>query len=293
MPSLVLQLQDAALNPGVAISDLLRMALATATKLDVSEIEEWLRHELDGYRNDTPVPEYRKLRGELRARNPYQGWLPVQFQKAEQLERFSVCLIGDPISAIETMVEKGAVIGFSFPAEIDISLRKSMNYDVPIMLHVQSSTVQTILDAVRNRVLDWSLKLEKAGVLGEGMTFSLRDREQAQTINITGNVGIVGNLAGPANVAASSESVSQSVINTQAVLEAVDAFRPHIACLPEGQREDVERELTTLEAEAREDAPNPSLLHAGLRKIGKAVASIGDKVIEAGVKALVDKAVGG
>jgi AbiTii len=92
MSSLVLQLQTAAMDRNVAIADLLRMARATAAKLGVSEIEEWLRHELDGY-GEAPVPEYRKVHGELKAHNPYRGWLPVEFPNAEAQERYSIGIL--------------------------------------------------------------------------------------------------------------------------------------------------------------------------------------------------------
>lgn len=290
MASLVLQLQSAALDRDKPISDLLRMALVTAAKLGVTEIEEWLRHELDGY-GEAPIPEYRKLRGELRARNPFHGWLPVQFPSAEALERYSIGLIGEPISAIEKLVKDSAVIGFGLPAAIDFNLRKSMNYNVPILLHVQSPTVHTILDAVRNRVLDWSLQLEKAGVVGDGMTFSDREQQRANTINITGNVGVLGNLAGTANIVAST-SGSQTIINTQSVLDAVDALRKHLGALPDRQRGETEEQLTALEAEARSDKPDQSRLRSGLSKLGEAASQIGDKVVQAGMKALLDYAIG-
>ena len=50
MASLVMQLQQAALDPSVRVSDLLRLALTTASKLGLSDIEQWLRNELDGYK---------------------------------------------------------------------------------------------------------------------------------------------------------------------------------------------------------------------------------------------------
>jgi hypothetical protein len=40
--SLVLELQQEAMNPGVKVSDLLRKALVVATKLNVNEFKQWI-----------------------------------------------------------------------------------------------------------------------------------------------------------------------------------------------------------------------------------------------------------
>ena len=57
-----------------------------------------------------------------------------------------------------------------------------------------------VLDAVRNAILDWTLKLEQDGILGEGMTFSTEEKQTAMnngpTYNIAGNFhGVIGNVS--------------------------------------------------------------------------------------------------
>jgi hypothetical protein len=46
-------------------------------------------------------------------------------------------------------------------------------------LHIPVSNVSAILDAVRNTILKWSLKLEEEGILGDGMSFSPAEKETA------------------------------------------------------------------------------------------------------------------
>lgn len=43
MASLVMQLQQAALDRNTRVSDLLRLALVAATKLGISDLEKWIR----------------------------------------------------------------------------------------------------------------------------------------------------------------------------------------------------------------------------------------------------------
>src|SRR6266478_4649556 len=56
---------------------------------------------------------------------------------------------------------------------------KAMNYPFVPAVQISSSQFHRILDAVRNTILEWSLKLEKDKILGEGMTFSKSEKEVA------------------------------------------------------------------------------------------------------------------
>lgn len=74
MTGLVLELQADALNRGVSCADLLRKALVVSRKLCVEKIEEWLKHELNGYHmDDENIPKYREVQGQIKAWNPYHG----------------------------------------------------------------------------------------------------------------------------------------------------------------------------------------------------------------------------
>jgi hypothetical protein len=53
--------------------------------------------------------------------------------------------------------------------------------------HVSRSSIVGMIAAVRNAVLDWTLKLEEDGILGEGLTFSAREKETASHGNYTFN----------------------------------------------------------------------------------------------------------
>jgi hypothetical protein len=53
-----------------------------------------------------------------------------------------------------------------------------------------------ILDSVRNVILDWSLKLEQNGIIGEGMTFSKEDKAKAHAAGVTYQIGSIANFTG-------------------------------------------------------------------------------------------------
>ncbi len=65
---------------GFDIMNLLRKAYLVARKLKLQEFEDWVNNELNGYKDLDKIPDYRLLRGELKAWNTYHGWIPVILQ---------------------------------------------------------------------------------------------------------------------------------------------------------------------------------------------------------------------
>ena len=103
MTSLVLELQREAMDPQARLSDILRKAVVVATKLGIDEFKSWAESELKGYGRDTGIPSYRKVHGEMKAHNPYHGWIPVIVQDAELANMISNRDIGQPISELEAL----------------------------------------------------------------------------------------------------------------------------------------------------------------------------------------------
>lgn len=201
MSSLVLDLQQDAMNSSVLVSQLLRKALAVASKLDVGEFRAWVEKELNGY-NDEPKPAYREIHGQIKAFNPYNGYIPVIIQNTQTAAKLSSTHLGQPVSELEDLLLRGKPdqeLIINFPYDI---LQKvfsdALAYQLIPGLMIGRSQIAGILDAVRNIVLEWSLKLEKEGILGEDLRFSQREKEAASTItyNINSFSGVLGNVTG-------------------------------------------------------------------------------------------------
>jgi hypothetical protein len=172
MASLVEELQRDALDPNVSVADLLRKASAVASKLSLDTFAKWCKSERDGYRNGD-VPAYRNCGGTLRAFNPYRGWIPVVFHDA-RFER--LCSSYSETSAVGILDDllRGDNEGTyqrKVPPEVSHELMKDDPDPMELRLHVSRAQVVKILDAVRNIILDWSLQLERDGILGDGMSF--------------------------------------------------------------------------------------------------------------------------
>ena len=182
MPSLVHELQNEAIDSRTKVSDLLRKALVVASKLGLEEFEQWIRNELHGYGDDMP-PEYRVVSAELRLFNPYRGYIPVVSSSPAFSETFSKRPLNLPIGELEDLVSKSdddRSFYFNFTPEFNATLMKALHTDLIPSSIIERSAVFGILEKVRNSVLEWSLKLEKEGILGEGLSFSEEEKHKAK-----------------------------------------------------------------------------------------------------------------
>jgi len=200
MNSLILELQTEAMNSSVHITDLLRKASLAARKLGVTVFYDWCRNELNGYKDNDEIPEYREVTGEIKAYNPYNGWIPVMFEDVNLAKKLRKRKIGQAIgSLIELQRSESHVLVIPFPPEIEQKYlhtrEQHLNFDTK--LHIGSNIIAGIIDSVRNTILDWALKLEEQGVLGEGVTFSKEEKHKAQSapnINIANFQGVLGDV---------------------------------------------------------------------------------------------------
>lgn len=80
MSSIVLDLQQEVLKPDCDILNSLRKAHLIASKLKLHDFDTWVQSELNGYSygDKDKIPNYRKVKGTLKAFNPYRGWISAQ-----------------------------------------------------------------------------------------------------------------------------------------------------------------------------------------------------------------------
>jgi len=203
MPGLVEQLQAEALDSTKPITDLLRKALVVAKKLAIKDFETWITAELNGYvgTNLTP-PEYRKVGGEIKAYNPYNNfYMPILIKDAKIASVLQCRYLPFPISVLQGFLDdktgKTDTLLLSFNRQAEELLCNGEEWAQP-KLHISVKGIAAIVDNVRNTVLQWALKLEQEGIMGDGMSFSEKEKQKALTstsIHIAGNFqGVLGNV---------------------------------------------------------------------------------------------------
>ena len=201
MAGLVEQLQAEALDSTKSISDLLRKALVVAKKLGIKDFETWITAELNGYTGTTLVPpEYRKVIGEVKAYNPYNNYLmPIVIDNPTTSLKIRSRYLTEPISSLQSLLTgKTGQLTLSFPRQIEKFLSNGEDETFVPKLHLSINAIHSILDTVRNNVLNWALKLEEEGILGEGISFNEKEKEKAlnsTNIHIGNFQGVWGDIA--------------------------------------------------------------------------------------------------
>lgn len=168
---IVLQLQAEALDESVDIETLLRKAYLVARKLKLKDFEEWISCEQDGYKESPPG--YRTIGGEIKAWNPYYGWIPVVAQ-GEIADLLNTMPLYQPIAAIyEAYSNHNGSIIFAIPGQVTEFLNNNAgSLPTNYSFHSSRTELRKVISAVRNKILDWSLLLEENGIIGNGLGFS-------------------------------------------------------------------------------------------------------------------------
>ena len=214
MPTVVEQIQADALAPAVRPSTLLRKVKLAAVKLKLPTVEGWVESELNGYHGE--LPDYRILMGQPRAYNPFRGWMPIA-GNAQLITMISQAHINQPIAGIEELVTRehhrsDMLLLPYLPHQLEV-LYSLVGTNQFAQMGIQLSTGQLadILDRVRNLVLDWSLELERQGIVGNEIGFNAHDKDLAHDKSVNIHIGTIGNYSGPLHAAAEGPNARVNV----------------------------------------------------------------------------------
>lgn len=281
MTSIVLQLQQESLDRSVSVTDLLRKSLVVSKKLKLSEFEAWINSELTGYRSQDDVPLYRKVKGSVKFWNPYRGWCPVIVKDPKQGELLSTRNITQTIAELENLAnDKDAnFLHVPFSQETERRLCMSLNagFETNISLIVSHTEIVKIVEEVRNIILNWSLKLEEQGVLGEGMAFTPQESQSAN-----GTPQAVNNFFGPVHnpqIQQLNETAvqlhSQQQLDIVALSQFVEKLDNSIQelLLSTEQESELRAEVRTIKSQLTSPKPKTTIL----RECGISIRSILEK----------------
>lgn len=288
--SLIQEIQREAMKSDMQIDELLRMMKLATAKLNLDGIEGWVEQELDGY--SETVPEYRSIHGRPYAWNPYNGWIPIMFDEGEIMERLSEAPVRQSIGSLGEMLAMSSDGEFHFPIpqHVVITINQVMNFETPkAIIKIARGDLVSLIGKVRNMILDWSIEMEKKGVLGDGMTFNSDEKEQARIAMTTFNVGDIQNFTGNLGTQNTSAEISSNASDLAKLIEAAQKIRAAISQMELGKKDEERLTLitTTLENEAEKTTPDNSKLKS-LLEDGRSVltGAVGNLTAE-GVLALL------
>jgi hypothetical protein len=156
-------------------------------------------------------------------------------------------------------------------------------------LLLSPGSLVSILDAVRNKVLDWSLSLQTAGIMGEGMSFRPEEKAKVSGKGDTYNIGSIGNFAGNlgghvgGNVSGTStRNVGQELDKVATLVGQLRQYQGQIGLDP-GQQAEVSRNVDAIDEELQGRKPKPGVIGGLLKSIKSTVEGAAGNLIASGV----------
>jgi len=157
------ELKNEAIRSDVKLSDLLRKAKLVLKDIDNQEFLALVEKESNGYGKDDKVPEYRIVHGEPKGWNPYRGWIPFIPEDPKIQELLSKKRTSQPVAELENLIKsnkKSEYLQMRYPPKTQAVLSKSVGLDTKFSLFIPPTAIHGILNAVRNKLIDWLIELD-------------------------------------------------------------------------------------------------------------------------------------
>jgi len=286
MKSIVLDLQRYSQDSSISICDLLRKSLIVARKLKINKFRNWVENELNGYKNQNDVPEYRNVFSELRAYNPYHGWQPIVFEYDEDAEIFHRSKITQAISSIEQLANKNRTLHITIPPIVLSDLFERIKGVRDFQIQTSPSQLCDIINAVRNIVLDWSLNLEEDGILGNDIGFDETEVKKAKDIKVHIET-YIENATSSQIQTNSNQSEQHLAINSQLPIDDLKQLTEFLKNnlnefeINTENKRILESDIGSIELQLDSPKPKSSILKQGLESMGSILKGASGNILAA------------
>jgi hypothetical protein len=266
--SLIEDIRTHVLSPDFPMTAILREAMVLARKLRSNELAAWVQSELEGYRNEADIPDYRKFRAQSIGSGITSGWrmdnvpLPTFFLPDSMRSYVDDGVVGGGIRELESFLESNNTT-FAKPWPDSLMHYYSRMHNVHINLIsaytvIPRGVIVHVLDTVRTRLLQFVLEIEELNP-GAGAVPSLEQVPLATTHQLFekvimtgdhyhGDVHNVGEVYG-SNVATGQAKISSSHASystTADATNALQAMKNHMDEVSEAEREAVSESIDLL-----------------------------------------------
>lgn len=294
MQGIVIELQRDALNRDVPVSDLLRKALVVTRKLGLPDFGEWIELELNGYPEDSNIPQYREISGQMKAWNPFHGWQTATLNDPELDELVSIRKNNQPISEIENVInnkQPGSTLQMPLHPAHQKIMGDAFEVQTDFAVIISEASLASILDTVRTTLLNWSLQLEEDGIIGEGLTFTAEEKSAATQSNYHIN-NFYGGATGTQIQQGTTSSDQSSVIGNISYEELpvlLDKLRDELPSLglEAEEQEELAAEIDTVASQTKSPRPKKVIISESMQSIrrileGASGSAAGQLLIEIG-----------
>lgn len=297
MTSAISDLISAALEKDGKIEDLLRLAYTVAIQLDVDDFKKWLEKELYGYHDATAeeIPRYRHVIGSVKGFNHVHNvWRPIFFENTQVAKSVTTRPINSSISELSSLLSDPAHSDDSFisgyaPDQLMI-LQKAIGEKVDIQLHIHRAAIAAILDTAKTTVLKWALELQKKGVTGENMSFSPKEKNVAQSIQIQSvqQLSVVGSSTGQLSVS-QTQSNGISSVDLIEILKFIGDLTALNDSAPKNEIAEQNQKVRSAIDQNAERGVMRKLLESTKTILEKSITTTATKVLTTRINELIDR----
>lgn len=260
------EIQESVVNENADLASLLLKVRLLASRLESEILEEWVKHEAEGYPADVEIPKYRKVAVTYRGTfsGPFGSGMknaPIPSYLVEKVagEKWVQIEIRESIAAVEDLLRSAAEGegGIGIDASNLILLLQGKVYEDYACNEIRGSisptAVAEIRQAVRSRILELTVQLEKSVPEAAEVTFGAPDASLApnpERVQQISQQVIYGNV----NTAVAGGS--DSTINVTVQQGDAKSFIDYLSAA--GIPEDAARELANIVGEEQpESAEEP------------------------------------
>lgn len=182
MTGILEQLADDAAHGQVPVTQLLRRA-KLISKRRGGTFEPWIEHELTGYPNELEIPRYRVLPGVPQGHWAMHGWRNLRLGNEERMNAaYSIIFFNQSITEAESHAtdNDGEGVRLSLPEFLELAVTNHNPGLDKACVFVGRGKFKDLVDAVRNRVMEWALELE-----GEDVAETKRESEAPEAASTT------------------------------------------------------------------------------------------------------------
>jgi hypothetical protein len=182
------------------------------------------------------------------------------------------------------------IMMYSYPAQLTEELiHNTIGFAAECGVHFGTNQLWSILEAIRTLILNWSLELEKSGVVGDGLAFTMNEKREAGPVTnhiVAQNIGVFGNVTDQATVRNRQVAVL-GALDLEKARQTAEQIRQVLVHFPADQRPAVEAALTAVVVELGSEEPNPSRVRGLLDSIRTTCEGAAGTVVGEGVLALL------
>ncbi len=292
--SLLREIQDAAIDEKIDISVVLRKCKVLAARLGNAEFKKWVDQELNGYKDQDVLPEYRVFEvfskghfvgpfgSELR-----NGDIPISCLPEKWRDNFRYTRAREPISSYSSLLkvsetQDGSAMA-QWPPElvayVGRKIYRGMNC-ISAWQNIPKNAIASLVDSVRNRILNFVLEIESQNPNAGEAPIDSSPIQQEKVTQIF-NTHISGNVH---NLASGSTDVSQYV-QISVVKNDLDSLLSYLRAY-EIEESDLNKLQTAILSDEDEDSTDSawgtnvtSWLSKMIKKASKGALNIGSSVV--------------